>query len=298
MNARDQGGALSRRPQGALARPRGQGALAGFDPWREMEDLRRRMDTLMGAFFGRSLPDLWNWNLPATFAQSGIEPDVDIYENDTEYTIQAALPGVDPKDIHVEATDNSILLTAERRSPFEQGAPGQEGQQPPTQHRQSRSSSYSRYQFAYTLPADIKPDAVRANFRNGMLELHLPKQNPTTHKTVPVSVQTEAQPAEIQAGAPSTTTTAPSAGSTSPTHSTVSRPGEHEGNPAYKMGPSYTPSAGEDHTTQAQAAGARTEHTGESRQQATATSSVVGGHTNPMQPPTEASSSGTTGKTS
>src|SRR5438067_2301068 len=66
---------------------------------------------------------------------------------------------------------------------------GQNQQGNYTQHRQSRYSSMSRFQFAYTLPTEIDPNQVRANFRNGRLELHLPKAQPPAKRSVPVSVQ-------------------------------------------------------------------------------------------------------------
>jgi len=299
-NRENQGGALSRRPQGSLSR--GQGGGLWTDPWREMEEMRRRMDALFGRVFGFGMPDLWERGGQGVGQQLSrvAEPDVDIYENDGEYIIHAALPGVDPQDIHLEATEDSVTLTAETRSGFEEPGQGQEGgtqttqqqsgqatgtqtgqaqpQRPATQHRQSRYSSVSRFQFAYTLPAEIDPNAVRANFRNGRLELHLPKRQPASNRTVSIPVQSggATQPAGSISGQTGTPSTA------------------HEGAPSRKMGTAYTPSASEDHTAQAAAAGERMEgHTSREGQ-----SSVTTGSTNPTQPQPTAGAGTTEGESS
>lgn len=215
MNRDNQGGALSRRPQGSLARPSSPSTLS--DPFRMMEEMQRRMDAMFTPFFGIS-PLSQNRSRWSGMELAESEPDVDIYENDSEYVIHAALPGIEPQDIKVEATEDSIMVTAENRSPFSttpnmSGQNGQtgtqmggtasplssnagQGQQNPqsnnyTQHRQSRYASQSRYEFAYTLPTEIKPEEVRANFRNGRLELTLPKRQPTAKQGVSVQVQAE-----------------------------------------------------------------------------------------------------------
>ena len=198
MLNRDNQGGIMRRQQSSSPRPYGGQDVMRWEPFREMEEMHRRMDDLFSQAFGISFPTM---NMPRGISSEGAdtEPDVDIYENDSEFIIHAFLPGVNQDDIQVHATDSSISLSAETRSPFENqdqqpdcgpqatGNTG-DGQQgtakasqdqnaPHTQHRQSRYSRYNRYQFAYTLPEEIKPNEVKAQFRNGRLELHLPKMH-------------------------------------------------------------------------------------------------------------------------
>lgn len=268
-NRENQGGALSRRPQSSLSR--GQNMGMWTDPWREMEEMRRRMDAVFGRFFGADLPDIFGrWGqVPGQPSSRVAEPDMDIYENDSEYVIHAALPGVNPQDIRLEATEESIQLTAETRSSMEEPAPAlqgdaQTGQQPMTQHRQSRYSSVSRFQFAYTLPTEIDPNQVRADFRNGRLELHLPKQQPTARRSISVPIQSEGSPQAL-------------GGATGPKGTASGT--MQEGAPANKMGHAYTPAASEDHAAQAAAAGERREgHVSREGH-----SSAAGGSTNPTQ---------------
>jgi HSP20 family molecular chaperone IbpA len=328
-------GAMTRRPQGGLARP-----ASRYNPLYEMQEQMRRMDALFNRVFGFE-------PFPATFRNEfqqlqqlqEAEPDVDIYESNTEYTLHAALPGIDPQDIQLEATEDSIVLSAQRRSPFDQtqgqqtqgrqtqgqganepqnitgqsGAqtagsqsagmqtsgsqPGQmanqsdaqsgqqggtnamggvgsqepasgsqQSTQPHTQHRQSRHSAQTRIRLVYTFPTPIESEAVSATFRNGMLELHLPKQRPASARAVPISVQ---------AGGATQTIGGQSNQQIGAAQSTSA--GSNEGRPASKMGSNYTPSPGEDHTAQVQSIGARTDHE-PGRQE----SPIAGGQTNPM----------------
>ncbi len=279
LRRNNQGGGLMRRPQGTMARPYGFGTMAGWDPWSEMEEMQRRMDDLFGSFFG--MP---SFSMPSGFGMAGFEaePDVDVMENDKEYTLRAALPGIEPQDIHVEATENSITLWAESRTPFagqdqqgnlqsqdQQGKfqggaqpatgqtttgqtgssqpssqmqpsnQGQAGQQPHTVHRQGRYSRVTQFQFAYALPNEIDPNNVQANFKNGMLELHLPKRQPTTNR-VPISIQASGQ----QGAQPSFSSPATSQQQGAAAYSSESAPGE-----AWAANPQHQPRADTSNTT-------------------------------------------------
>jgi HSP20 family protein len=228
-NRDNQGNALTRRSQGDLSRQRGNDWLWPRDPWREMQEMQRRVDDLFSRTFGPGWPSFaapMNQMMNQMAQEGAAEPDVDISENETEYIFQAALPGINPNDIEVHATEDSIRLTAQSRSSWEpqqgqgnaqQGqqsgaqagdgqanAQQQQGQPPATQHRQSRYSRVSRFEFAYTLPEDIKPNEVRANFRNGMLELYLPKAQPSTtrNRAVSIPIQGAEQTQQIPGSAP------------------------------------------------------------------------------------------------
>jgi HSP20 family molecular chaperone IbpA len=339
-------GAQSRQPQGELSRS-GSAYPVRYNPLHEMQEQIRRMDALFNRVFGyepfaRPLRD--------EFQQlERSEPDVDIYESDTEYIVHAALPGVDPQDIRLETTEDTLILTGQRRPPFEvncntmntngdntinsidgrmepqqrteqqapQGSRPPSGQQQPqsttpqskqtggpnaallptgassaaataepfpgtsgppaphTQHRRSRTSNQMNFRLVYTLPTPINSENARANFRHGMLELHLPKLQSVTARTIPITIDSG------KAAETSTRTQqyAPATAQTS------ANSGTHEGNPANKIGATFTPSPGEDHTMQAQSIRDRTEHrTGRDE------SPVASGQINPISstPPTEA----------
>jgi HSP20 family protein len=226
-NRDNQGGALSRRPQQGLSRESGGGWFAQRDPWQEMMDMQRRVDRLFSHVFGQEWPAFPALSGPMMGQMQGggvAEPDIDISESDATYTIKAALPGIQPEDINVQATGDSIRLTAQSRT-GEQAQPqtaqsgdgqqvanqsgsggqagGQQAQPQNTmQHRQGQFSRVSRFEFAYSLPEEIDPNAVRANFRNGVLELSLPKvrQDTSRNKAITIPIQGANQSPQIGSG--------------------------------------------------------------------------------------------------
>lgn len=306
-------GALSRTGQGGMSRPAGY--ISRYNPMHEMQEQMRRMDALLNRVFGLSpmfaAPSLDVWRNETAAA----EPDVDLSESDAEYVLQAALPGLDPQDIRIEATEDTIVVTAERRSNASHdggsaqenrssGADGATAGTPPgagstaqyeqpsapansmhanrphTQHRMSRFNSQLRYRLAYTLPTAIQPDMARAEFRNGVLEIHLPKQQQSAVRTIQIPVAAAA--ANPQGSGASSM----QSGLQTPTGGMV---GVREGNPGSKMGANYAPTAGESHAAQTQSTGERTgysEHL--SRENETP---VSAGQTNPVGSPPVAPSS-------
>jgi len=229
-NRDDRGGALTRRQQEGMSRRPGNDWFWQRDPWQEMQEMQRRMDQLFSGAFGQG----WGGfsqpmgRMMNQMQEMGIaEPDIDFRETETEYVIRAALPGISPGDIDVQATVDSIRLTAQTRQDEQnqppqqntqqgasqnaqqgssQNASGQTGGQQPQgqmmQHRQGQFSRVSRFEFAYSLPDDIKPNEVRANFKNGVLDLQLPKANPDTsrNKAVTIPIQGDSSQAQISTG--------------------------------------------------------------------------------------------------
>jgi len=254
-NRDDRSGALTRRPQEGMSRQRGNDWLWQRDPWQEMQEMQRRMDQIFSSAFGQSLPGFSQpmGRMMNQMSEMGVaEPDIDFRENETEYTIQAALPGISPGDIDVQATVDSIRLTAQSRQSSQQQPPqsgsqdggsqtgsgqgaNQQSQGQTMQHRQGQFSRVSRFEFAYSLPEDIKPNEVKANFRHGVLELSLPKANPNTTRNKPVSVPIQGESSNVQiTGAASgqqgaQTGSASGASSSNAEHQSGSRSGDGTG---------------------------------------------------------------------
>lgn len=236
---RDNPGAIARRGGGGLARPQGSRDLWRGDPWRDMVDMQRQMDSVFNRLFGWSVPDMLTSG-GGGLQQGFNEPDVDIYETDSEYVCQAALPGVRQEDIDVQVTGNTVVVTAQSRAPWERGeqqGQGQQGSQVPVgqsgqsgttnqagqagqtgqagqgsqsnqgnkpiaHHVQSRYSRQSEFQFAYSFPEEINPEQVRANLRSGMLEIRMPKvqQRRSQIRSVPIGAGDGWQAGQTGAG--------------------------------------------------------------------------------------------------
>jgi len=218
-NRENQSNALTRKSQNNLSRSNDSDWQWRHDPWQEMQDMQRRVDQLFSRVFGQGWPALTmpSGAMSPMSAMGIAEPDIDISESESEYTLQAALPGIAPDDIDIQATEDSIRVTAnshasqpsqpQNEAPPEnrkdgKGTSGDAAAAKPspeqtTQHRQAQFSRVNRFEFAYTLPEEIRPNDVRANFRHGVLELHLPKAKPDTSRNRAVSIPiTGAEPTQ------------------------------------------------------------------------------------------------------
>jgi HSP20 family protein len=206
-----------------LARRRGD--VTRYDPWNELQDMRRTMDSLFNQFFGYSPARLLD-NAPETWANwSRWQPNVDLYETPDELVFRADLPGFKQEDIQLEVTSDTLRIEAQHQEqdsagpssadqPNAQGngtgsqgnAPAQKDTQPSdgqgasstavqtaqpqhprTYHIQSRQRQ--SFSVSYTLPVEIDPEKVSATFRDGVLEVHMPKPEQSKPKQVQVQVQ-------------------------------------------------------------------------------------------------------------
>lgn len=153
-------------------------SVAQRTPWNDVEALRRRMDDLFSTVTGYTpVSQLLN-----TSIDSDITPDV--FETDGEMVFILPVPGIDPKEISVETTADTLTIRGERKPFFQsEGA---------VQHRQSWwSSRTGTFSLSYTLPVEINPETVRASYRAGVLELHLPKAESVKPKSIKVNVTDE-----------------------------------------------------------------------------------------------------------
>jgi HSP20 family protein len=92
-------------------------------------------------------------------------PSVDIYETDDALVIKAELPGVSKDDIIIDVHQNTLTLRGQRTHEAEV--------KDEQYHRVERS--YGSFQRSFTLPSTIDYEKVQATFKNGVLELHLPR---------------------------------------------------------------------------------------------------------------------------
>ena len=105
-------------------------------------------------------------------------PPVDIYETENDIVLKAELPGFDPKDVEVKVEDNTLYLKGERK--FEKEVNNE------SYHRVERS--YGSFARSFSLPNSISTDKVKAEFKDGLLTLTLPKREEAKPRTVKIDV--------------------------------------------------------------------------------------------------------------
>ncbi len=130
------------------------------------EDITRPFDEWMKPLFPSSMRSFWT-----DFGER--EPAIDLQDRGDHLVLTAELPGFDKNDVEVRVDRNGLELKAEKRSDKESKNPDGRG----------RQRSYSYFQRYMTLPESVVAEKVDGTMKNGVLELRLPKREPTKDKS-------------------------------------------------------------------------------------------------------------------
>ena len=144
-----------------------------WEPFREMEALQERMSRIFG------LTPLRGNGGKEDLSASEWMPLVDVTEDDQEYLIKAGLPEVKKEDVKVTAENGVLRITGERK--YEKETKTKK------EHRMERS--YGRFERSFALPEDASTAKVSAEFKDGMLKVHLPKDENAKPKAIEVKVK-------------------------------------------------------------------------------------------------------------
>ncbi|HXF93425.1 MAG TPA: Hsp20/alpha crystallin family protein [Nitrospiraceae bacterium] len=146
--------------------------VARWDPFRELEELSERLNRV----FGR--PSVRRDNNKEALTVADWIPAVDISESEGEYLIKAELPGVKKEDIKVTLQEGVLTIQGERKQEKEE-----KGRK---YHRIERS--YGTFMRSFTLPDSVDDSKVSAEFKDGLLYLHVPKSEKAKPKAIEVKV--------------------------------------------------------------------------------------------------------------
>lgn len=144
--------------------------LVRWNPMREMDTLHNRINRL---FDGNFFPTL---SLDDDMGLGSWRPVVDIYENEDTVVVKAELPGVDKKDIKVDLKDGVLTLSGERSHEKEV--------KEDNYYRKERA--FGRFHRSFTVPAEIDPDKINAEFKDGVLKVEIPKPEEKKPKKIAV----------------------------------------------------------------------------------------------------------------
>jgi HSP20 family protein len=136
-----------------------------------MMSVRDEMNRVLNEVFGRNANDESSWFSGAW------TPPVDIYETDDALVMKAELPGFSKDDISIEMKENTLVIKGERKREDEV----KEG----SYHRSERT--YGAFQRSFLLPTTVDQEKVRAAYKDGVLELRLPKVQAAQPKRIAVS---------------------------------------------------------------------------------------------------------------
>ncbi|HEX6117013.1 MAG TPA: Hsp20/alpha crystallin family protein [Solirubrobacterales bacterium] len=133
-------------------------AIVRYDPVREIDSLQGEVNRLFDGFFGTR-------SSGRNGAVSRWIPAMDLVERGDEFVLRADLPGMSEDDVSIEIKDNVLTISGERRAEHEE-----EGE---SFYRAERA--FGGFTRTLTLPEGIDPDAVKAKFDAGVLEVRVPK---------------------------------------------------------------------------------------------------------------------------
>jgi HSP20 family protein len=144
-------------------------SMTRWEPFRGLNTLQEQVNRLFEDNFarGRSQAELASW-----------APAVDIYETENELVVKADLPDVTEKDIDVRVEDNTLTIRGERKFSNEV-------------HEDNYlrvERAYGTFTRSFSLPNMVNAEAIKAEYRNGVLSVRMPKREESKPKQIKISV--------------------------------------------------------------------------------------------------------------
>ena len=149
-------------------------SIVKWSPLKELEEMRRDMDRLFEEFFAPSRRR--RWGKP----EAGlIVPNIEMYDRKNEIVVKAELPGVAKEDIDLSITKDSLTLKGEVKKEEEVK----------DENYYSCERSYGSFTRTIALPVDVDNEKAKASFKNGVLEIVLPKKEEAKPKEIKIEVK-------------------------------------------------------------------------------------------------------------
>lgn len=145
--------------------------LVRWNPWGELESVQSEMNRMFGNLFTRSA-------LESPETPGAWYPSVDVSEDEQAIHLQAELPGMNRDEIELEMKEGILTIRGEKHFEKEEG--GKERKY----HRIERS--YGTFVRQMSLPANVKEDQVKAHFKDGVLNITIPKAEESKPKRIQI----------------------------------------------------------------------------------------------------------------
>ncbi|MFO0983453.1 MAG: Hsp20/alpha crystallin family protein [Planctomycetota bacterium] len=145
--------------------------LTKWEPKTALQDLHDEFDRMVDRFFG-------NGDRLETTRTAEFTPTVDIVDRKNELVVRAELPGIDAKDVEVTCEGTRLTLTGEKKHEVE--TKGQDFYR--------YESQFGKFQRVLTLPSEVEAKLAKATYKNGVLEIVLPKSEEAKAKEVKIKI--------------------------------------------------------------------------------------------------------------
>jgi len=138
------------------------------------QEMERWFDDMMGRPWRRfGLP---NWRRQELIPR---QPAIEIFEEKEQVIVKAEIPGLKKEELKVNLSDNLLTISGERKEELEKKEKGY----------YYSERSYGSFSRSIQLPAEVKPDKVSASFKDGVLEIRLPKTEHAKQQGVTIKVE-------------------------------------------------------------------------------------------------------------
>ena len=152
--------------------------MAQWNPFEEMEMLRREVDKAFEGFGARQEPSRRGAFLPGSSPRR--YPLVNLFEEQDKIHVEALTPGIDPESLNVDIVHNRLMLSGEKIRITSDV-------KPEAFHRSERASG--KFVRTVELPVEIDERGVRAEYKHGVLVVTLPKAEKAKPKQISVKVE-------------------------------------------------------------------------------------------------------------
>lgn len=139
------------------------------DPFKELEDMQKRMNKLMKNF----------WERGPKLAGTARGFPVDVKEEDGNLLVEADLPGISKENVAVKVKDNQLMITGQEKK--------EEEEESENYYRRERSKR--GLQRTITLPEDVKGEEAEAEMEDGVLRVTIPKKKAKKEKGKEIEVE-------------------------------------------------------------------------------------------------------------
>ncbi len=147
-------------------------AITRWRPFRDLVNIQEEMNRLFDDFFGRSVSR-------PEWPEGAWTPSVDVAETKDDVVIKAEIPGMKKEDVKISIQDNVLTLKGEKKQEKEE--------KDANFHRIERS--YGAFCRSFTLPTSVKTDKIKATYKDGVLNITLPKTEEVKPKEIPISIE-------------------------------------------------------------------------------------------------------------
>ncbi len=147
--------------------------IVKWRPFRDMVNFQEEMNRMFDRFYSHD-----SWDDQEELSRSTWHPAMDISENKDEFVISAELPGLVKKDIQITFTNGTLKIEGERKKDTEE--------KDVNYHRVERT--YGKFCRTFQLPTIVQQDKISADFKEGILNIRLPKAEEVKPKEIEVKI--------------------------------------------------------------------------------------------------------------